>query len=169
MKIDFQNIIYIFAIIIWVVIGFIRKNKKKEGQPSPSTPPPTGETNQQPDITTILEEILGKKTEKEKPVTVPAEKQQTKKFSPFVSPNTTYPGKEKTEKVPKKKFSPAPKQIIAKEDISGPEFSYHTGHETGNENSSLTGAPGLATIMEETPFDLRKAVIFSEILNPPFQ
>ncbi len=148
MKIDLPNLVYIIAIIAWVVIGFIKKNRKKDGRPA-TTMPPVGEP-QQPDIGDILEEILGKKKEEQKPKTVVVPTHQTK------------PQK------PQKVFHPKTPETIPATD----SFKQKVLRQKEKNISSVSEADSsidFRSIFEESQFDLRKAIIYSEIMKPPYQ
>lgn len=160
MKIDIENILYIIVIIVWIVVGLIRKNKKKEGRPTTAMPP-LGET-QSPDISEMLEEILGKKSTvspEQQPVPaeqkkiIPAIEKEPETLESISGTDYTRRSIKKTEKIlhPRKR-----KPVVA--------IPKKAGEEIPEESDTF-----IRTIMEESQFDLRKAVIYSEILNPPFR
>lgn len=159
MKIDIENILYIIVIIIWVVVGLVKKNKKKEGRPAPSGPP-VDET-QPPDISEMLEELLGKKRSelpKKKPVTAQRKQPRREKVK---EPQTleTITGTDFGQRSIKKSELYRERKPVVTRKIK-PE------DEISQEQESPAD---IKKIMDESAFDLRKAVIYSEILNPPYQ
>lgn len=159
MKIDIENILYIIVIIVWVVVGLIKKNKKKEGRPAPSGPPQEG--TQPPDISEMLEEILGKKPPKppeKKPVIVPR-KEVKHRVPEDLKTLESITGTDSTERSIKKSALYSERKPVVSRKIK-PESEIQQEQEA---------VPDIKKIMEESTFDLRKAVIYSEILNPPYK
>lgn len=159
MKFDIENILYIIVIIVWVVIGLIKKNRKKEGRPASSGPPQ--EETQPPDISEMLEEILGKKRPmppEKKPVIVPR-----KEVKPGVLKGLktleSITGTDSTERSIKKTGLYHERKPVVSRKIK-PDAEIPQEQEA---------VPDIKKIMEESTFDLRKAVIYSEILNPPYK
>lgn len=163
MKFNIENIIYILAIIIWVVVGFIKKNKKKEARPA-TTMPPVGET-QQPDISDVLEKIfgekpIGQKETRPEPVMVKKTEPKVKEFS--AESLETITGTDSKQRSIKKenqsgKIHKERKTVFASKEK--PENHSASGEEA-EQNTTGINIPG--------QFDLRKAVVFSEILKRPY-
>jgi hypothetical protein len=168
MKLDFETLIYIVVIIIWLVVSYLRKNKQKEQPPArkrPSTTmPPVGESPME-DFSTILEEILGErkkpkevKKASEKQPKQPAPKPRIKlEKRPMIPPMIG----DSTERSIKQALKPGAT-------LRRPETERKKKEEIILEE---TQAPLLdrQSLLDPSEFDLQKAVIYSEILNAPYK
>ncbi len=143
MKLDIQNILYIVVIIAWAVVGYIKKSKKKEGRPATAMPP-VGEPGN-PDFSEVLDEILGRKKEE-------------KKIIPF-------PVAPEPKKV--KKITKSPSEIS----FHSNEKSSSTFIKTKTISDDFEGEPvsGIVNLHDSFPNDIRQAIIYSAILNRPYQ
>lgn len=161
MKFDIENVLYIIVIIVWVVMGFLRKKKKKEGRPASSMPPVGGE-NDQPDFSEMLEEILGKKREEQKAIPVqpkPLAVKAVKKKAMEEESLETITGTDFTKRSISKgqtistPFAKQPRKDLLKPKTVRDSLQKET----------------LKPLFSSSQFDLRNAVILSEILNPPYK
>lgn len=157
---DIENILYIIVIIVWVIVGLVRKNKAKEGRPAQGMPP-VGDS-QTPDFSEMLEEIMGKKAavpeKKAEPVPAPKkvpvfQKESTLEDGPVLESISVsdYAQRSLAKKEKKLPFQEKKHKPSVKQKLPEAKTEYIPGEE-----------------VREESFDLRKAVIYSEILKPKF-
>ncbi len=175
MKIDIENILYIIVIIVWVIVGFIKKSKKKAGVPTTAMPP-MGDS-QQPDISEMLEEILGKKPPEppvKKPIPTPPQKEKKKNIP--VESLETITGTDSTQRSIKKSKPISPLETestrFQKVRKSISPSKEHGVLRTQREEKAAIEEENSSTMEEghsdAAGLDLRKAIIYSEILKSPY-
>lgn len=143
---------YILVGIIWVVSNIYKSFKKKEAGQKPSVPNDKPVTGKEKNIETILEEILtgGENVLPEKPIVQPQKPIKLKrKKKPAYSQKVL--GSKTTSEVNKNNT-----------------FSYETSSYQENDVSNVVqkNTP-IEEKGEEVAFDLRSAIIYSEIINKP--
>lgn len=155
---DFQLILYIIIVIVWLVLDNYRRIKKKqEHTERRNTPAPRTETREKPNTT--LEDILKEFGMQEEPEPVverksrPVKKQErpvkaTPKYETYESNiDKNYKFSSESWKKDVKTLGSIP-DVIRKTEIKEPEKDRKS--------------------REKVDFDLRKAIIWSEILKRPY-
>lgn len=179
----FEILIYFAALVVGLILNVIRnKNKKKQGA-EPYQPENTGERPVFPDIffEPVLDDIRPEYEERQNPqLDVVPENEIPAEYKA--------PSLEASESLGKVEYEPVasgsqPLDLIQEEGISS--FSYNTDTGIDDEisesfyesivssniadsESDITG-DGLSQEKEHFEFDVKKAIIYSEILKPKFQ
>ncbi|MBI3501590.1 MAG: OadG family protein [Bacteroidetes bacterium] len=161
------NYIYIVFAILYIIYSIIKAAKKatqqkpaeKKPEPSSTVKPPTSSPLPQPgdDFKKMLEEVLGKVPEPKIPERHPDSYRDLKpepiKIKPQPAKIVTHAKKVKaTPSHPPSKIKEMPKPFLASEkEISKKPFTEES----------------VPTEEQESDFDIRKAIIYSEILKRP--
>ena len=155
---DFGSLIYIVMIIIGFVVSFFNnKNKKQKQAPAEAEPGEEPKTSPKREFKNILEEILGGVTEEEDPVTIPPQpKREARKPAPAPVP-TPAPAKSR------------PEFLETKSDLTNEWKHQHPKRKVARQmaDSPITKNEIGKSPKPKVKVDLRKAIIYSEILKRP--
>jgi hypothetical protein len=160
-----DNLIYILAIIAWVAYAFY-KNTKKVKQNIPGKSTGTGEqSTSKPDFKTLLEEmLLGEEATLAKgPAAPTASPQKQYEFGTY---------DDVLEKIPNQNYETYENQSledIVSLEVQDPERSVMYNYdEAAPKDSPVYAGEKQAEEGYREVFDLRKAVIYSAVLNRPY-
>jgi hypothetical protein len=155
-----KELLFLLIIIVTVVINIIKAvNKKKGAQPSSATPPPVAATGQE-DWQEILRKMFGEKEA--------AQNMETSQWEEPESLETLVPlGGSMEEVAP---FSYQEPQY-SKSSLSMEAFDVSPSTWTDADDLTKQGSAPKQVhhpLKDTGPFDIRKAVIFSTILERPY-
>ena len=149
-----NNYFYILVGIVWLLSSIYQSVQKKKGNKKTGAVPPSGNSPEKKErtIETILEEIL---TGKQQP-----QKQVAQNPSPVRKP---------VARPPKPSYSKeATVNVTNKEVVKGNAVSYETaGTQKNSIDATFESHLSVETPADEITFDLRNAVIYSEIMSKP--
>jgi hypothetical protein len=157
MKADGGTLLYILIGLISVIISAVEKNRKKKAAANripanPSVPAPEPHTSSRPEWQKELEDIFGKPFEDSR--TEADNKRQEEPVMPRAEP-VLIPAPEKVRR-PREHWERATSPVLSTEIIS-PVVKPEAQKSTEEDDQLIT--------VDSEYFDLRKAVIYNEVLN----
>lgn len=175
-----EDLIYIVLIVVWLLVSFLRRKPKTQKSPQKQTEPASGSEPipaEEVNMEDMLEDFFGsKKKKKEEPVkTEPVYETRERREQADYSNRW-----EQTVEPDKKQMEPAYEEYSGKKVVSedysfAPEDKVQTIEDLIKQHKAKEAAElaraeeQYGTASNDIPeFDLRTAVIFSEILNKKY-
>jgi hypothetical protein len=159
-----DDLIYILLGIAWIIYVAYRANQKQKRKAQASSPPrpqPQRTYEQQPKpIETIFRELMGEEDSLEKQFIPQAESYEDQESYDELAIKDLEQGKKQFSKL-----RSILETIPSEEGVSGFDSS---GRHTDHLFSSLADETKETAIRDGLHFDLRKAIIYTEILNRPY-